>query len=86
MLPAQKIQHSHYSKPSQGLKVTDRTKQDLPFSVIGTYYAGLFICKTKGKRDIKVYLLLLTCSLTREVHPEIFPNQKTQKLRECKNL
>ena len=53
---------SHYPKPSQGLIPTDRTKQDLPFSVIGTDYAGPFIWKTKGKRDIKVYLLLFTCS------------------------
>ena len=37
----------HYPKPSQGLIPTDRTKQDLPFSVIGTDYAGPFIRKTK---------------------------------------
>ena len=71
---------SHYPKPSQGLIPTDRTKQDLPFSVIGTDYAGPFICKTNGKRDIKVYLLLFTCSLTRAVHLEILPNQTTQEL------
>ena len=47
---------SHYLKPSQGLIPTGRTKQDLPFSVIETDYAGPFICKTKGKRDTKVYL------------------------------
>ena len=70
---------SHYPKPSQGLIPTDRTKQDLPFSVIGTDYAGPFICKTKGKRDIKVYLLLFNCSLTRAVHLEILPNQTTQE-------
>ena len=70
---------SHYPKPSQGLIPTDRTKQDLPFSVIGTDYAGPFICKTNGKRDIKVYLLLFTCSLTRAVHLEILPNQTTQE-------
>ena len=70
---------SDYPKPSQGLTPTDRTKQDLPFSVIGTDYAGPFICKTKGKKDIKVYLLLFTCSLTRAVHLEILPNQTTQE-------
>ena len=58
---------------------TDRTKQDLPFSVTGRHYAGLFISRTKGKRDIKVYLLLFTCSLTRAVHLEILPNQTTQQ-------
>ena len=70
---------SHYPKPSQGLMPTDRTKQDLPFLVIGTDYAGPFICRTKGKRDIKVYLLLFACSLTRAVHLEILPNQRTQE-------
>ena len=34
---------SHYPKTSQGLIPTDRTKQDLPFSVIGTDYVGPFI-------------------------------------------
>ena len=71
---------SHYPKPSQGLIPTDRIKQDLPFSVIGTDYAGPFLCKTKGNRDIKVYLLLFNCSLTRAVHLEILPNQTTQEL------
>ena len=70
---------SHYPKLSQGLIAIDRTKQDLPFSVIGTDYAGPFLCKTKEKKDIKVYLLLFICSLTRAVHLEILPNQTTQK-------
>ena len=74
---------SHYPKPSQGLIPTDRTKSDLPFSVTGTNYAGPFICKTKGKRDIKVYLLLFTCSLTRAVHLEILPNQTTQEFTQA---
>ena len=69
---------SHYLKPSQGLIQTDKTKWNLPFSVIGTDYAGPFIYKTKRKRDIKVDLLLLTCSLTRAAHLEILPNQTTQ--------
>ena len=38
---------SHYPKPSQGLMPTDRTKQDLPFSLMGTDYAKPFICKIK---------------------------------------
>ena len=69
----------HYPKPSQGLIPTDRTKQDLPFLVMGTDYKRSFICKTKGKRNIKVYLLLFTCSLTRAVHLGILPNQTTQE-------
>ena len=70
---------SHYPKPAQGLIPTDRTKQDLTYSVIGRDYAVPFMCKTKGKRDIKVYLILFTCSLTRAVHLEILLNQTTQE-------
>ena len=56
----QKIQHFQrfkiqYPKPSQGLIPTDRTKQDLPFSVIGTDYAGPFMCKTK-EREISKFI------------------------------
>ena len=47
--------------------------------VVGTDYARLFIYKTKGKRDIKFHLLLINCSLTRVVHPEILLNQTTQE-------
>ena len=74
---------SHYPKLSQGLIPTDTTKQVLPFSVIAAEYAGPFICKTKGKRDIKVYLLLFTCSLTRAVHLEILSNQTTQEFKQA---
>ena len=49
---------SHYPKPSQGLTQTDRTKQDLSFSVIRTDYAGPFICKTKAKRDISLFIVV----------------------------
>ena len=38
----------HYPKPSQKLMPTNRTKQDLPFPVTGTDYAGPFMCKTLG--------------------------------------
>ena len=74
---------SHYQKPSKRLMLTDRTKQGLPFSFIGTNYTGPVICKTKGKRDIKVCLLLFTCSLTRAVHLEIFLSQTTKELRQA---
>ena len=37
-------------------------EQDLPVSVTGPKFDGLFTYKTKGKRDIKVYLLLFICN------------------------
>ena len=79
MLPCKRFNISHYPKPSQGLIPTDRIKQGLPFSVIGTDCAGLFICKIKGMSDINVYLLFFICSLTKSVHLEILPNQTRQE-------
>ena len=75
----QRFNISYYPKPSQDLIPTDRTKQDLPFSVIDTDYPGSFICKTKGKRDVKIYLLLFTCSVTKAVHLERLSNQTKQE-------
>ena len=75
----------HNPKPSLGLTPTDRAKQDLPFSLIGTDYAGPVICKTKRKRDIKFHLLLFNCSLTRAVHLEILPNQTIQEFIQALN-
>ena len=57
----------------------DRTNLDLPFKIIGTDYAGPFLCKSKGKKERKVYLLLFTCSLARAIHLEVLPNQITQE-------
>ena len=46
MLRCKRFNISHYPNPSQGSIATERTKQDLLFSVIGTDGAGSFICKT----------------------------------------
>ena len=35
--------------------------------------------KAKGKGEVKVYLLLFTCSLTRALHREILLNQTTEE-------
>lgn len=66
---------SYYLKPLQELiTLTKRAKQDLSFSVIGTYFAGPFICKEKYQN-----LLLVTCSANKPVHLQILPNQTTQE-------
>ena len=66
-----------YVTPVQGQLPKDRTTQDLPFKIIGLDYAGPFICKSKTKKELKVYLLLFTCSLVRAIHLEILDNQTT---------
>ena len=67
-----------YPVPQKGLLAADRTNLDLPFKIIGTVYAGPFLCKSEGKKERKVYLLLFTCSLSRAIHLEMLPNQTTQ--------
>ena len=56
-----------YPDPKPGLLPKDRIKENLPFKVIGTDYAGPVYCKVKIKRT-KTYILLFTCSITRAVH------------------
>ena len=68
-----------YPVRQKGLLPADRTNLDLPFKITGTDYAGSFLCKSKGKKERKVYLLLLTFSLFSAVHLEVLPNQTNQE-------
>ena len=67
-----------YPVPQKGLLPADRTNLDLPFKFIGTDYAGPLLCKSKGKKERKVYFLLFNFSLSRAIHLEVLPNQTTQ--------
>ena len=68
-----------YPVPQKGLLPADLANLNLPFKIIGTDYAGSFLCKSKGKKERKVYVLLFTCSLSRAIHLEVLPNQATQE-------
>ena len=61
----------HDLKP--GILPKDKTKENLPFKVIGTDCAGPRYCKIRTKQT-KTYILLFTCSITRAVHLELLPN------------
>ena len=63
-----KFRVKSYPVPQKGLLPADRTNLDLPFKITGTDYAGSFLCKSKGKKERKVYLLLFTLSLFSAVH------------------
>ena len=67
-----------YLEPKPSLLPKDRTKENLPFKVTGTDYAGPVYCKVKTKQT-KTFILLFTCSITRAVHLEILPNQTTSE-------
>ena len=61
-----------YHDPKPGILPKDKTKENLPFKVIGTDCAGPRYCKIRTKQT-KTYILLFTCSITRAVHLELLP-------------
>ena len=67
-----------YPDPEPGLLPKDGTKENLPFKVIGTDYAGPIYSKVKTKQT-ETYILIFTCSTTRAVHLELLPNQTISK-------
>ena len=69
-----------YPVPQKELLPADRTNLDLPLKIIGRDFAGPLLFKSKGTKERKVYLLLLTCSLSRTIYLEVLPNQTTQEL------
>ena len=64
-----------FTTPIRGYLPKTRTKQNLPFKVIGADHAGPVYCKGKSKREVKVYILLFTRSVSRAIHLEILINQ-----------
>ena len=54
---------THYPNPKPGLLQRYGTEQALPFEIIGTDYAGLLYCKSKGKKYLITYILLFSCSV-----------------------
>ena len=68
---------NYYPEPLTRLSPVERTTQNLPFEIICIDYAGPLICKTRGGKETKVYIILFTCSLTRAIHLELLPNHST---------
>ena len=57
-----------HAQPPVGNLPKDRTEESVPFQVIGVDFAGPVAYRTKGNKDGKAYIILFTCSLTREVY------------------
>ena len=57
----------------------DRTKQALPFEIVGTDYVGPLYYKSKGKKDLKAYILLFSCRVSRAVHLKLVSNLITNE-------
>ena len=64
-----------YHSPKPGQLPKDRTEKR--FEVVGTDYVGPIYYKTKKKNELKTYILLFSCRLTRAVHIELVFNLTT---------
>ncbi|KXJ13025.1 hypothetical protein AC249_AIPGENE28184 [Exaiptasia diaphana] len=62
-----------FPRPPVGNLPRDRTVGQGPFHVVGLDYAGPISYKSSNSQDAKVYILLISCSLTRAVHLEDYP-------------
>ena len=60
--------------PPTGNLPRERTEGNMPFSVIGVDFARPIKCKSRGNSEIRAYIILYTCSLTRGVHMELLSN------------
>ena len=72
-----KFRRLPYHSPKSGPLPKDRTEKYFPFEVIGTDYAGTIYFKTKKKSELKAYILLFSCSVTRALHIELGSNITT---------
>ena len=58
---------THYLNRKPGLLQRDRTEQAWLFEIIGTDYAGPLYYKSKSEKDLKAYISLFSCSVSRAV-------------------
>ena len=70
-----------------GLLPMDHTEGNTPFEVIGIDFAGPLKYRVRSKKEVKAYLVLYACSLTRGLFLEVLPNLETNGfLRSLKRL
>ena len=60
-----KFRSLSYHSPKPGAPSKDRTEKCFPFELICTDYSGSIYYKTKMKSELKTYILLISCSITR---------------------
>ena len=72
-----RFQSKPFTTPIPGYLPKARTDQNMLFKVIGADYTGPIYCKTKSEREVKVYILLFSCSISRAIHLELLTNQTT---------
>ena len=70
---------TYYPNPKPGLLARDRTEHVLPFEILGTDSASPLYYKSEGKKDLKAYILLFSCRVSRAVHLEHVSNLTTNE-------
>lgn len=61
----------------------DRLEKTHPFNVIGIDFAGPLFIKGENKLQIKVYIMLITCAVTRAIHLELLPDISTESCKKA---
>ena len=72
-----KFRSLQYHSPKPRPLPKDRTEKCFPFEVISTDNTGPIYYKTKEKSELKAYILLFCCCVTRAVHIEWVSNLTT---------
>ena len=62
------------ANPPTGSLPKERTERSVPYKYTGVDFAGPVKYLSKSKREMKAYIVLYACCLTRAVYLEILPN------------
>ena len=68
---------TRYPIPKPGHLQRDRSDQVSPFEIVGNDYTGQLHYSFKGKKDLKAYILLFSCTVSTGVHLELVSNLST---------
>ena len=75
------------ANPPMGSLPKERTKGSVPFKFVGVDFAGPVKCLNKSKGEMKAYIVLYACCLTRAVYLEVLPNLSVEEfIRSLKRL
>ena len=67
------------ANPPTGSLPKERTEGSVPFNYTGVDFAGPVKYLSKSKREMKAYIVLFACCLTRSVYLEILPNLSVEE-------
>ena len=77
-MTCKKFNNLNYQYPRMTDLPRDRVNLVRPYRNIGTDFTG-FVMVKEGEREVKYYLLLITCLCTRAIHLELLADQSTEQ-------